>query len=225
VSIVVRSGDLFTEEQVEVSDWLMRLESFGISRKKFDAERDKLSRQFGQPASVNDTVWRFLNILLVDHSGDPGKQKEILRLQSTLLSNEGKDPTRVLVEAEKARNRQDPEFRATPPSKQVFLGHDELAYVRRLRADGKLDKAEALLLKASPTPAVLDELRKIASKRARDAKKLANWSEVVAHLEGYLNYAEQWRAYCIEIVKQEPPSLTETESKLLDQAREKLAKS
>ncbi len=115
------------------------------------------------------------------------------------------------------------EPRDTSESKKVFLGQDELQYVRKLRKEGRLDQAEELLLKAEPSPAVLDELRKVASTRARAAKKDGDWGAVVQHLEGYTVYATQWREYCIKMVNQEPPSHTESDSKLLKEAKERLA--
>jgi hypothetical protein len=105
----------------------------------------------------------------------------------------------------------------------VLLGHEELANVGRLRREGKLDAAEAILQNGEPTPAVLDELRKIAAVRARAAKKAGDWAEVVRHLEGYNTLADRWRAHCIKVVNQEPPSHTLNDNKLLDTAREKRA--
>lgn len=108
------------------------------------------------------------------------------------------------------------------PKKKVFLGHDELKYVSQLRGEKKFDEAQDLLLKAEPSPAVLDELRKIASARAKLAKKDGNWGSVIQHLEGYTAYANEWRDYCVKIANQDPPSHTESDVKLLQEARGKL---
>ncbi len=219
--IFVRNGQLVTEEQATIMDWLVHLELFGITRKDFDKHRQELSKQFGGQASVNDTLWRILNTLVVDYAKDDAALEQVYREMAKLVSSEGKDPTQYLVEAEKARRR----HQKTPslPQKQLFLGQDELEYVRRLRKDGKLDKAEELLLKAEPSPAVLDELRKIASARARAAKKDSDWKAVVQHLESYSAYASKWREYCIKMVNQEPPTHTESDIKLLQEAKKKLA--
>jgi len=217
----VRNGQLVTEEQATILDWLGALESFGISRKDFDEHRSKLSKNFGFQASVNDTIWRILNNLIMTYARNEAALEQIYREMAKLVSSEGKDPTQYLVEAEKVRKR-----RPDKPlqiKKQVFLGHDELKYVRGLRKEGKLDKAEELLQKAEPSPAVLDELRKIASTRARAAKKNGDWKAVVQYLESYTTYASQWREHCIEMVNQEPPALTESENLLLTEAKEKLA--
>jgi hypothetical protein len=107
---------------------------------------------------------------------------------------------------------------------RMFLGHKELASVRKLRGKGKLDEAEKILLKGEPSPSVLDELRKIASAKARLAKKEGDWEAVVRHLEGYSSYAKKWRRYCVKTVNQEPPTHAARDRKLLQEAKSKLKK-
>lgn len=102
---------------------------------------------------------------------------------------------------------------------RVFLGHEELANVRKLRNAGKLEEAEEILLNGEPSSAVLDELRKIASAKAKLAKKAGNWEAVIEYLESYTNYSHKWRWYCLKMVNQEPPSHTEQDEKLLKLAR------
>lgn len=219
--IFVRKGELFTEEQATISDWLGSLEYFGITPKDFDEQRSELSKKFGVQASVNDTLWRILNNLIITYANNQVALEQIYREMAKLVSSEGKDPTQYLVEAEKVRKR-----RSDKPiqiEKQVFLGHDELKYIRGLRKEGKLDKAEELLLKAEPSPAVLDELRKIASTRAKVAKKDGDWKAVVQYLESYTTYANQWREHCTKMVNQEPPDHTESDIILLQEAKERLA--
>ena len=108
--------------------------------------------------------------------------------------------------------------------KWVFMDHDALAKTRKQIAAGDLDKAEKTLLKAEPTPAVLDQLRRIASLRAHEAKRREDWAAVVRHLEGYEKYAAQHAAHCIEVVNQAPPEHTATDAKLLQKARGELSK-
>lgn len=151
--IFVRNGELVTDEQATILDWLGTLEYFGITRKYFDEQRRKLSKEFGAQASVNDTLWQILNNLIITYARNEVALEQIYREMAKLVSGEGKDPTQYLVEAEKVRKRR-PD-KPTQIQKQVFLGHDELKYVRGLRKEGKLDKAEELLLKAEPSPAVL----------------------------------------------------------------------
>lgn len=215
--ILVRMGDLVTEEDAHIEDWLMRT---GISRTQFDKTREHLSQQFNQRASVGDTIWSLLNELVAKYATHPSSLEQVYRHMSALMSGEGKDPTMYLLEAEKVRAQY--ERKGVAPGKEVFLGHDELGYVRKLRQDEKFDKAEELLMRADPSPAVLDELRKLAVARAALAKKRGDWKSVVTNLEGYENYASKWRSYCIKLVNQEPPPLTERDKKLLKEAQAKL---
>lgn len=104
----------------------------------------------------------------------------------------------------------------------VFLDHDGLRHVIGLRKEGKLDEAEELLKQAEPSPAVLDELRKIASQRASLAKKENDWASVVLYLEGYTAYANKWTWYCRRMVNADPPCHTEKDIKLLQVAKTKL---
>lgn len=221
-AILVRRGKLVTEEEAKIMDWLARLEGFGVTRKEFDRHRNELSKQFGYRASVNDTMWRILNKLVLDSAKNTTLLEQVYREMASLVSSEGKDPTQYLIQAEKVRSGYQAESLA--PDKQIFLDQDELRYVRRLRQEGKLDKAESLLRKAEPSPAVLDELRKIASARARMAKKDGDWIALIHHLEGYTSYATKRRARCIEMVNQEPPTHTESDIRLLQEARDKSEK-
>ena len=155
--ILVRNRKLVTQEQAKIMDWLLRLEGFGITRNGFDKQRDELSKQFGSRASINNTLWQIFNKLILKFAGNASFLEQVYREMASLVSSEGKDPTEYLIEAENIRRRQ--QGVSTTPQKQVFLGHDELRYMRQLRKEGQLDKAENLLLKAEPSPAVLDELR------------------------------------------------------------------
>lgn len=219
--IFVRNGELVTEEEATILDWLCNLEYFGITRKDFDEQRSKLSKEFRVQASINDTLWRIFNNLIITYANNDVVLEQIYREMARLVSNEGKDPTQYLIEAENVRKRR--HDKPIQIQKQTFFGHDELKYVRGLRKEGNLDKAEELLLKAEPSPAVLDELRKIASTRARAAKKEGNWEGVVQYLESYTMYANQWREHCIKIVNQEPPSHTVSDALLLQEAKDNLA--
>jgi hypothetical protein len=104
----------------------------------------------------------------------------------------------------------------------IFLDHEKIAVVAKMRKDGNLGEAEKILLRAEPTPAVLDEFRKIASKRAQSAKKKSDWAEIIRCLEGYNELANKWRKYCIKMVNQEPPPHTEKDQRLLEEAKVKL---
>lgn len=218
--ILVRQGELVTEERAEIIDWLARLETFGITQRDLDRQRSQLTRQFGTQASVHDTFWRILNNLILQYASDNAHLEAVYQQMADLLSSEGEDPTRFLVEAEKARRRSQPS--PITAGKSLFLGEDQLEYVHKLRQAGKLDQAEELLLKAEPSPAVLDELRKVASSKARAAKKNGDWGAVIRYLEGYTAYANQSREYCVRTVNQEPPGHTDSDSKLLKEAKQRL---
>ena len=84
--------------------------------------------------------------------------------------------------------------------------------------NGKFEQAEELLYKADPTPAVLDELRKTASEKAKIAKRNEDWESVVRYLETYNEYAAKWQGY----LNQESRSHTASDNKLLQEAKRKL---
>lgn len=218
--IRVRQGKLVTEEKAQIIDWMQRLDAFGISDQEFAKHRTRLSEQFGHTASVNDTIWRILNSLVGKYANDTSMLEHVYREMASLVSSEGKDPTEYLTQAEAVRTGHtgDPDT----SGQRVFLGHDELAYIRKLRNQGKLDKAEELLRKAEPSPAVLDELRKTFSSRARAAKKQGDWSAVVDHLTSYSQYAAEMRGFCIAMANQEPPDHTDSDKKLLENAKARL---
>ena len=91
----MRHGNLLTQEQAEVGDWLNRVEYLGIARQHFDRHRQELAKQFGFAPSVNDTIWRVLNSLIV-----PGRSHQELRFvyqeMADFVCKEGKDPRRPL---------------------------------------------------------------------------------------------------------------------------------
>jgi len=266
-TIRVRKGELLSEDDFNIHGWIDHLEFLGVTMVLFNRHRDELSKQFGLKASVNDTVWRILNRLIINYGADNAALEHIYRSMSKLVSSEGKDPTPYLLEAEKARKRLTEKYQNYPTSLEefsselerilnddsipesvsekeypiivspnskksindssdnaltsprIFLGHDELVYVRGLRSKGKLDQAEEFLKKAEPSPAVLDELRKTASARAKLAKKNGDWKSVVECLTGYESYAIEKRDYCLKMVNQEPPEHTASDKKLLSKAR------
>ena len=206
-------------EHDHVYQWLDRLNRLGVTRTDFNHHREELSRQFGFTASVNDTVWRILNTLVIKYARDSHLLEQIYREMAALVSQEGKDPSPYLEQAEGVRRG--PAQPAATERNWIFLGHDELAYVRKLRKDGKLQEALDFLMKGEPSAAVLDEIRKTHSAMAKIAKNVGDWRGVVHHLEAYLDYAKEMRDYCIGMVNQEPPDHTAADQKLLAEAKEK----
>ena len=108
--------------------------------------------------------------------------------------------------------------------KPYFLDHEKLSAVGRLSVNGEYDIVDKILLISKPSPAVLDQLRKNASRKARFAKKSGDWEKVIEYLEGYTKYANRWKNFCIQFVNQEPPSHTNQDQDLLKLAREKTNK-
>jgi len=108
--------------------------------------------------------------------------------------------------------------------KPYFLDHEKLAVVGRLSANGEYEIVDKILFISKPSPAVLDLLRKNASRKARFAKKSEDWEKVIEYLEGYTKYANRWKIFCIQFVNQEPPSHTNKDQDLLRLAREKTKK-
>jgi len=75
----------------------------GVSRKDFNQVLNQLSKQFGENAGANNTIWRILNNLVIKFGSENAFLKQIYREMASLVSVEGRDPTPFLLEAEKAR--------------------------------------------------------------------------------------------------------------------------
>jgi len=56
--------------------------------------------------------------------------------------------------------------------KPYFLDHEKIAAVGRLSVNGEYDLVDKILLISKPTPAVLDQLRKNASRKLELQRKL-----------------------------------------------------
>ncbi len=94
---LVRKGAPVTQAEAAVRDWLRYLEQFRITRRDFDRHQAELTQQFGQQASVNDTVWRILNSLIVE-TRNPHTLQGVYREMARLANQEGKDPKPYDVE-------------------------------------------------------------------------------------------------------------------------------
>jgi hypothetical protein len=214
--IFVRKRQLVTEDESAITDWLDSFEGFQISRQDIYEAREKLKEKLGYQPSISETIGQILTDLLVkfESSSDNAFKSakdvvfiEIYQALASLAASEDKDPSQYLLEVDRFKKQhrkhlleeveldEDDEEDDEPhiPGKQILLGHKELAYVRRLRKRGEFNKAEMMLMKAIPSPAVLDEIRKLASVRARIAKQSQDWVSVLKHLEGYDSYFNEWR--------------------------------
>lgn len=197
-------------------DQILRQSIRESSRQSIYEAREKLRDKLGYQPTIYETIWAILNEFLIRYAGDDSALEQIYRAMASLVSREGKDPTQYILEAERLKKQQkkkllddldiEEDDEDEPPAlrKRMFLG-DALPYIRMLRRKGQFNKAEMMLMNGLPSPAVCDELRKIASTRAKIAKRGGDWESVLRHLEGYNKYAAKWRAYCVKTGNQEPP--------------------
>lgn len=101
--IFVRFGQLCTEEEKEIFDWLEHYwikEELGITRELFNKTRQKLSREFGCVASVRDTEWRILNQINTPEKSFTYR-KFAYQAMAKILEEEGRSADNVLAEAHK----------------------------------------------------------------------------------------------------------------------------
>ncbi len=110
-SILVRQGQLLTEEQAEQERlkerderWIQRLLIYGVTPETYDGYRLQLEQQFGFPPSVRDTVWRVFNALIGQI-----EPKEMVLLYSDMahfVEEEGRDPKPFWIEGGKWREQE-----------------------------------------------------------------------------------------------------------------------
>jgi hypothetical protein len=136
--------------------------------------------------------------------------------QALLVASEGKDPSYIIDAEEKSLTQLRIGYIKT-------YGPDELYILRKIKKDHGDSVPELMLLAAEPTPAVLDELRKIYSQRAWVAKKENDWQSVIDNLDKYNSLAKQHREYCLKLVRQAPPEHTDRDKKLREKAKEELS--
>ena len=96
--IIVRRGELYTEEQAEIMDQVGILEQFGASQEMFEEEREELSKQFGLQASVRDTLWKMLNSLIPQQERSVNKELLYMRM-AYFVEEEGRDPSQLIEQA------------------------------------------------------------------------------------------------------------------------------
>lgn len=92
--ISVRNGKLLTDQDKKIEYWLERLTKYKITKKEYDKERRALRKQFGSDPSVNDVLWRLLNIVA-------SKDKRAYLDMKSLALDEERDPTPYLEEFHK----------------------------------------------------------------------------------------------------------------------------
>jgi hypothetical protein len=190
-------------------DWLERLKRVGVNKRDFEKHQKDLAKQFGLNPSLNDVVWRALNMAKVGNKLTDAQSDWVAFEEAFVLAIEGKDIANTY---------------SIPMD--IFLGPDQIADLRKLRAAGEFDVVERIILGAlavNPSPAALDELRKTLSTKASLASKAENWAVVVELLERYDSVADSKADECVKLVNQAPPKHTKKDLKLLEKAREKLS--
>ena len=231
--IFVRNGQLVTEDESVITDWLEFFAEFQVSRQYIYESREKLKVKIGHQPSISETLWAILNELLIRFENNNFALEKLYLAMARLGSSEDKDPIQYLLEAERHKkqhqkklldefdievNGEEDEDDYVITGREILFGHGELAYIRRLSKKGDFNKAEKMLMRAIPSPAVLDELRKLASTRARIAKNQGDWKSVIEYLEGYTKYAAQWKKF-LALTHDVPPPHTTTDTNLLDKAK------
>jgi DNA-directed RNA polymerase subunit RPC12/RpoP len=96
--ILVKKGQLLTEEQKAIEEWLDRLQPLGLTRSKFHQHAEQLAQQFGFQPSVNDIIWRILNAL-ISSTTNRSNLKLLYNEMARIAIDEGKDPKPYLAEA------------------------------------------------------------------------------------------------------------------------------
>jgi len=98
--IVVRSGKLFTSDEANVRDLLDKINrtlfDIEITRQYFNSTRQKLSNEFGIKASINDTIWRILNLINTPKKSFQ-QRKFIYLAMSHILRMENKSTNEVMA--------------------------------------------------------------------------------------------------------------------------------
>ena len=248
--IFVRSSQLVTEDESIIIDWLDFFEEFEISRHSNLVEfeeaqilrqssrqsiyeaREKLRDKLGYQPTVPETMQVILNEFLIRYAGNDSALEQIYRAMARLASSEFNDPTQYLLEAERLQNQLkkkmleelDNEEDDDDDKSPKISFWERLDYMKRLRKKGEIDKAEIMLMKEKGAFFVLDELRKIASARARIAKRSGDWEAVIKYLDGYTKYAAKWRSYSVRYYKHAPYLHTARDNKLLEEAKKKLGR-
>jgi hypothetical protein len=95
--MIVRKGILITKEEADIQNVLKRLEQFGISKQQFTKHKQDLTVQSDKQASVNETVWRILNVLVVEKQSYFEK-KQIYFEMARFSRMEGRDTKPYIVE-------------------------------------------------------------------------------------------------------------------------------
>ena len=103
--IFVRSGRLLIEEDYRATTkWHPFLAQYGITGENIFEKRDEISKQFGEYASVRDTIWGLFNALLMNRSNLVDLEL-IYSNMCHFVTEYGKDPAPYIAEAHKIKRQ------------------------------------------------------------------------------------------------------------------------
>jgi hypothetical protein len=96
--IIVDDGKLLTTEAAAIRERLEFLGQYGITAREFASHREKLAEELGRRASVSETAWRVLDLLL-DRMAHECDRRIIYAEMAQLARSEGKDPNPYLAKS------------------------------------------------------------------------------------------------------------------------------
>jgi ssDNA-binding Zn-finger/Zn-ribbon topoisomerase 1 len=62
--IYIRKGEMVTEDDAQILDWLVFLDKYGITKQQIESTRNELSIKLTRKASARETIWHILNSLI-----------------------------------------------------------------------------------------------------------------------------------------------------------------
>jgi len=197
----------------------INMQKYGVSPADLKRRKEVLSEYLGQGASDNDVVLSIFSVLAdaLVKAREFGLYRNLTWDKALIFASKGKDPKNIF---ESANNTLD-KFGELHAS---FFGDEEIGRLRAIGEEEGDQVPERMYLCADPTPAVLDELRKIYSQRAWAAREENDWQAVVDNLEKYNSLANQHRDACLDLANALPPEHTDEDKQLLEKARVEINK-
>lgn len=200
-------------------DYKVDMKKYGIRQMDFRRRKEVLSEYLSQEASDNDVILSLFSIIsdaLVKQRQFP-LYRNLTWDKAIIFASKGKDPKKLFESANKTLDK----FGEVHAS---FFGEEEIAKLREIEEEAGDQVPERMYLCADPSPAVLEELRRIYSQRARAAEQANDWQAVQDNLEQYNSLANQRREECLEIANALPPEHTVGDQQLLEKSKEELGK-
>lgn len=115
--ILVRKGNLLTQEEADIEDWVRRVEYLGVTVSYFREQWKAARKQLGEQPELNDVAWQILNNLLLTKR----RNRSAVYLEMAYIArSEGKDPNPYLAEANRETLLS---FQADPAITRVRVRH------------------------------------------------------------------------------------------------------